>query len=74
MLQKYYKKYYNNFLHTCQVSTLFAGFTEAVLLQFPGPAAGTRIGDILLDNSSQIYYDLSNTTEEVTGDGMVRTR
>ena len=37
------EKYYNNFLHTCQVSTLFAGFTEAVLLQFPGPAAGTRI-------------------------------
>lgn len=30
--------------------------------------------DILLDNSSQIYYDLSNITEEVTGDEMVKTR
>ena len=33
-----------------------------------------KLEDILLDNSSQIYYDLSNTTEEVTGDEMARTR
>ena len=64
MLQKYYKKYYSNFLYTCQVSTRFAHWPRRLAADGDGGPAGIGWRQFLLDNFTQIYYDLGNMTEE----------